>query len=94
MSYDTLEFDVRRTIFLSLCIKAWGWPKDRKVIKKDNRPPIEIYLFISVKLVRFVTIGLSQNTNAITSKSINHEILFASGHDIAGSSLGHAMYYV
>jgi len=91
LPYDRLNFDIRRSLLLSNFIAEWGYPRDRKVISRDGAAPIEIYLFIDKKIVRFVTIGLSAQSS---ESSYQFEILFASGHDMAGSSLGYAMDYI
>ena len=92
--YDQLDFDVRRTILLHNYIQAWGVPQDRKIIHKEGRPPIEIYLFIDELIVRFATIGLSAQVNEKSNKIANYELLFACGHKLQGTSLGHIMDYV
>ena len=91
MPYDRFNYDIRRTIILGKYIEEWGFPEDRKVISKEGNAPIEIYLFSDNKLVRFVTIGLSAQ---LPKDSYQFEIMFASGYDMAGSSLGNLMDYV
>ncbi|WP_444912495.1 suppressor of fused domain protein [Microbulbifer sp. PAAF003] len=54
----SLEFDIRRSIFLSRYIEEWGMPDSRRVMsKKDNL--VELYTFSSEKIQRYATIGLS-----------------------------------
>lgn len=94
MLYDELDFDIRRTILLSNFINEWGGPSDRKVINKGANSPVEIYVFPSEKMLKFVTIGLSAQVNKITYEAVNYELLFACGRDLAGATIGDVIDYI
>jgi hypothetical protein len=92
LSFDNTErfnFDIRRSLILSLYISEWGMPQSRKIIKKENDNPIEVYSFPSdkdVSVIRFATIGLSAQNYVDSNESVGHELYFVMGKDLGQAS--------
>ncbi|OWA34437.1 hypothetical protein B9G55_19275 [Saccharibacillus sp. O16] len=85
-----LEFDLRRTIILSVYLKHWGMPEWRKILfDSDEKTRIELYYFPSVSEdlpARFATIGLSACRYESSGAPIHSEWVMASERGLGGES--------
>jgi len=86
---ECFNFDIRRSLLLSIYIREWGIPKSRKIVKKEGDYPIEVYSFLSDKnaaVTRFATIGLSAQCYASNDERVGHEFFFVLGNDLGEAS--------
>ena len=84
-----LHFDLVRTIILSKYLCNWGYPKNRIVSKKEGQYPVELYCFpgdVSSKVVRYATVGVSQQKLENDQSNSSHELLLVLPTNLGGAS--------
>ncbi|RJX41757.1 hypothetical protein D3P09_07365 [Paenibacillus pinisoli] len=91
-----LDFDIRRTIILSLYLKEWSMPEYRVIMTKPEMGVyIEIYYFPSMNDLtpaRFATVGLSHSVRK-SGKPSETEWMLALNPDMGQESIDRVFSY-
>jgi len=85
---EEFHFDILRTILLSKYICHWGHPEKRLIAEKKGQRPVELYIFPGdegSKVVRFASIGISEQQGDSGEKLCSHELLLVLPSNLGGA---------